>query len=55
MVGHKLENFHQLDLLEVTLVQKIKVKKNNKKSWEFRKREAAEQRKEANKQIVLLS
>jgi small subunit ribosomal protein S19 len=26
MVGHKLENFHQLDLLEVMLEQKIKVK-----------------------------
>jgi hypothetical protein len=33
MVGHKLENFHQLDLLEVMLEQKIKVK--NKKQWEF--------------------
>jgi hypothetical protein len=28
MVGHKLENFHQLDLLEVTLEQKM-VKKNS--------------------------
>jgi hypothetical protein len=44
MVGHKLENFHQLDLLEVMLEQKNKGKKKTMGEFVKEKQQMREKR-----------